>query len=349
VQANYNTLEQHYQQYELPEDFLSDDSFCNYCKGTPEKDVRYWKEWLKVHPRQSSAFHEAERMVRVIGVYDNGFEDAVARLSDSLYATPVQQPKVRRLPVRQVAAAAAVLLAAGAALFMFRKQASPAKTMAANIQRYDTVETGNAKVRRVQLEDGSAVTLNSNSRLLVPADYNQHNRKVVLEGEAFFDVATDAKKPFSVQSKGVETRVLGTSFNVQAYMHRAGLKVTVVSGKVAVKAGTAEPVMLQPDQQLQVMADGTTAFSAVAAKSYRSWVDGELFFDHETLEDMAITLGAHFDREFIFADQYSRKELFTASFARGASLDKVLRLLSIGRNIRFTQKGNTIIVGKAGH
>lgn len=347
---NYSTLEHHQEDYLLPEDFLSETSFCNYCKGTPEKDVHYWNEWLKVHPQQASPFHEAERMFRMIGAYDSGFEDAMARFSDELYALPAELPvprkKTRSLNVRYWAAAAVVLVA-GASLFLLTGQ--PAGQLTAQAPAYDTVETGNAKVRRVMLEDGTFVTLNSHSRLLVPNEYNKQKRKVLLEGEAFFDVKTDAERPFSVESNGVETQVLGTSFNVQAYRQRATVRVTVLSGLVVVKAGKEPAVKVRPDQQLLINNDGSAVLAQVQAKPYRMWTEGELNFNNESLEDIAFTLGMYYDTDIVFEDNDCRKELFTASFEKGTKLNKVLELLSFGRNIRFSQKGNTIMIGRAGN
>lgn len=338
-------------EYILPEEFLLEPSFCNYCKGTPEADVHYWKQWLKMHPQQTDVFREAERIYKVIGAYDEGFEAAFARFKQELYALPEQtvkpRPDARLFNMRKVAAAAAVILVAGSSVLFIMKRSLPAHQAAIAVTQYDTVTTASGKVRRVVLTDGSTVTLNSQSRLLIPTNFNSSIRKVLLEGEAFFEVMRNPQKPFLIVSNEVETKVLGTSFNIQARPQQSTVKVTVVTGLVAVTPATKPTVQLKPNEQVVVGRDRAAVVSQVVAADYKLWTNGELFFKNESLEDIAVTLSAHFNKQIVFEDDNCRTELYTASFERGKSIEKVLELLSFGRNISFSQKENTIIIHRA--
>ena len=84
------------------------------------------------------------------------------------------------------------------------------------------------------LADGSKVYLNSESRLRFPTRFEGKERRVYLEGEGYFEVARDSAKPFIVEAKEVDVRVLGTSFNVNTYVSERAIRTTLVSGKVRV-------------------------------------------------------------------------------------------------------------------
>ncbi|MET3880757.1 FecR domain-containing protein [Chitinophaga sp. OAE865] len=330
--------------YALPEDFLSDISFCNYCKGAPEKDVRYWTNWFKTHPEMAHIFREAEQLYKMIGVYDEGYQQAFGRFSNEIHTTI--QPKRRPLNVRSVVAAATVLALVSVSLYYIMRPAGTTAIAQTSGPLYDTIDAGIGQVRSILLADSTTVVLNSQSRLLVPKDYNKHERKIVLaEGEAFFDVTHHANHPFTVKSKGVETRVLGTSFNIQAYTEKEGMRITLLTGSVSVHTGIApQPILLKPDEQLTITADRTYAVQKVSAARYSKWINGELNFYEESLQDIAAILSSRYDVSFVFTDNRCRKELFTASFDKNVPLKKVLELLSISRNIHFVQKGDTVLI-----
>ena len=130
------------------------------------------------------------------------------------------QPKIRRLNwAWSVAAAIAVLLVAS--WWIFLRERTP-DTFAISTQTNES--------RSITLPDESKVVLNENSTLSY--HYAGDIRKVVLSGEAFFDVAKDPRHPFVIQSEDVETKVLGTSFNIRAYPDEGKVKVSVKTGRV---------------------------------------------------------------------------------------------------------------------
>lgn len=297
-----------------------------------------------MHPEKAQPFREAERLYKLVGVYDDGYQQAFERFSNEL---GTMQQKRRWLTVRRVAAAAAVLVVASASLLHILRPARNMAVAEASGPEYDTINVGKGQIKHVLLADSSTVILNSQSRLLVASDYNLHNRKLVLlEGEAFFDVKPDAARPFSVVNRNMETRVLGTSFNIQSYAQYGHTRITLMTGAVSVQTGTAQqPVLLKPDEQL-LMRNNDSAYTItkVLAADHRKWTNGGLDFRNLSLQDIAATLSTRYGVAFRFSDQRAGAERFTASFDKEVSLEKVLSLLSIHRNIRFTQKGDTVTV-----
>jgi ferric-dicitrate binding protein FerR (iron transport regulator) len=102
---------------------------------------------------------------------------------------------------------------------------------------------------RITLSDGSMVTLKDGSRLNLKSNFNENTREVMLEGEAFFDIAHNPDKPFIIHTKGIRTTALGTAFTVRAAPNETSIIVTVVEGKVKVEDGEKLLAALEANQQ----------------------------------------------------------------------------------------------------
>ena len=148
----------------------------------------------------------------------------------------------------------------------------------------------------VSLTDGTIVYLNVNSKLSFPERFGPDNREVELEGEAFFKVAKNAKRPFVIKSGGITTTVLGTSFNVKAFEGEP-LHVTVTSGKVKVNAvepgGGQNEVILLPNQQGYY--DEFLLKKEVNVQQFVAWRDKVLYFEEASLAEVATVLERWFD------------------------------------------------------
>lgn len=140
------------------------------------------------------------------------------------------------------------------------------------------VEVPNGRQFRLVLDDGSEVWLNAGSKLEYPATFeNASERRVRIEGEAFFEIKRDTCCPFCVElGDGECIRVLGTSFNVNAYAGNGRHVTTLVTGRIGYAASAgAEEVVLEPNQQVsRDLAAGTVAVSAVDASVYGAWKEG---------------------------------------------------------------------------
>lgn len=177
-----------------------------------------------------------------------------------------------------VAAAAIIIITTGM-FFLMRPQRDKEIS-------YTIAFAGAGERKIVTLADGSKITLNNLSRIKFPQVFTDSIREVYLEGEAFFQVAHNKKKPFIVKTGKLRVQVLGTSFDIRNYRDEDKIDVTVSTGKVGVVAsGKKEYNMLTPGQQLSY--DRTTGRmdqSDVVSEDYSSWQHGELIFRNEPLE-----------------------------------------------------------------
>lgn len=131
----------------------------------------------------------------------------------------------------------------------------------------------------MKLSDGTMVYLNAETDLRYPVQFNDDERRVVLTGEAYFDV-TKSGKPFVVEVNGFEVRVLGTCFNVHAYKGETRFETTLEQGSVEVKTKD-HVLLLEPGEQAVLTDEGRLSKQKVDVHRYTAWKDGHFVFDDE--------------------------------------------------------------------
>jgi ferric-dicitrate binding protein FerR (iron transport regulator) len=212
-----------------------------------------------------------------------------------------------------------------------------------NFIGYNTLETPRRGQFSITLPDGTRVWLNNASSLRFPAVFTGSKREVELTGEAFFDVATDAHRPFFVRvpKSQMDIHVLGTSFNVSAYPDDPVVRTTLVSGKVRVTQRD-NSTLLKPQQQLIAGKDG--AWELRRNITEVSWRENQFNFDSAGLQQVMHQIARQYDKDFEFRGQV-REHVYNGLFFRSLSLESVLRSLSGGgKNFHYIIKENKIII-----
>ena len=252
--------------------------------------------------------------------------------------------RLARMRSRSVWRAAAVwigLIVFGGGIWMQLQR----KTTSAGIQKQPTyieVATGYQQLRKVRLPDSSVVWLNSATHLSFDSDFINH-REVLLSGEAFFDVRTDAGHPFVVKAGGVSTRVLGTSFNVSAYPEAGEMRVSLKTGKVAVDYGTNSRQLLAPGQLLVCKkGGGGERVIKQETSDMDTWTGGQLLFYQTPLKEALAQIEARYGVHIIY-DRPIKDGNITAR-VENTALEKVLARLTLGWDLHFVRKGDTLHV-----
>lgn len=214
-------------------------------------------------------------------------------------------------------------------------------------QQWQEVISPKGQKAIVTLADGSRVYLNAESKLIYPTAFVAERREVVLEGEAFFEVKKDPKKPFSVQSGELMTIVLGTSFNVKAYRESKYTQVVVLSGRVTVKRLKQETapeknLLLRPNEQLTYdNASREIKKEVVVASQVAGWKNGILLLQNASFEESVRVLERWYGVKIMFETERLRHRKVAASFER-ATLKHVLKTLSLGLNFSYVVQGDTV-------
>jgi transmembrane sensor len=228
------------------------------------KALQDFRAWRGI-PENATAFAKVERAWEAAGALRNR-PAIVAATAEALAARPAR-PVAAAGPANLrpwiLGLAILALLGAGGALFAVN-------------QSYPTYSTSIGGQRLEILADGSRVRLNTNSKIRVHLTRGERHIKL-LRGEAFFEVAHDASRPFTVESDGAKVRALGTKFDVRR--DSAAVRVTLLEGRVEVRqTGRPEAVTLAPDQALTVTTAGVSVPQVADAADASSWTTGRLTF-----------------------------------------------------------------------
>ena len=197
---------------------------------------------------------------------------------------------------------------------------------------------------KVVLCDGTEVWLNANSNFVYPTAFIGNERIVTLEGEAYFKVAKDAKHPFIVKTKSVQTRVLGTEFNIRSYTPE-DTHVVLINGKVEVsntKGGSY--TRLYPGEDAHLQSDGNFVLTEVDLDSYVYWKDGYFYFDNITLKDIMQNLGRWYNVNIEFRNKEAMTYKMHFISDRTKDLEHTISLLNRMKKVTVTLQGNTLTI-----
>ena len=198
---------------------------------------------------------------------------------------------------------------------------------------YLNLTTPRGKDFLLVLADGTKVWINAESTLRYPVAFRGKERRVELKGEACFEVAKDEEHPFIVRADGMDTRVLGTKFNVRSYKTE-DRHVTLVQGKVQVtNMNSYKSVMLQPGQDLTYTETGEEKISNVNIATYTAWTEGIMSF-----------LGRWYNVNIDFEQQelYNIRLNFWAN--RNTHLEEALELLNKLQKVHIDYQNETITI-----
>ena len=205
---------------------------------------------------------------------------------------------------------------------------------------YNTLSVPNGGEYRLLLADGTAVHLNAGSELRYPVAFAAAERKVHLKGEAWFEVAKDAERPFYVETDEVSIRVYGTAFNVNTHGLRA-TETVLVEGEIGIsgKGGTGEPGQLAACDHHS----GEITFREVDVRKYTAWKNGEFCFNDDTLEEILEELGRWYDVRIVYRSAGKKHIQFSGHLKRYENIRKILGAISESTGIVF-QVGDRMIV-----
>lgn len=294
------------------------------------------------------------------------FEHLKAQLgADWVEAAP--QPQITGLAARRRnrrwwAIAASLFIMAGIAGEWWISHRGPAPVVALSSKHNDK---GNRSL--ILLPDGSRVWLNAASDLQYPEHFTGKDRRVVLTGEAFFDVARDAAHPFIIHTRKMDIRVLGTSFNVKAYPEEATTEATLVTGSIEVhlKDRPEAAIRLKPNEKL-VIPNNTTTDTAtrimslpqlvISKPTYLSldattdssmietaWVQNKLMFKEESFATLAKRLEKWYNVTITFRSATAARLTFTGVFTT-ESLPAALHALQLTEPFKYQVKGGEVVI-----
>jgi transmembrane sensor len=247
---------------------------------------------------------------------------------------------------RRISIAATIILVAGIVLF---------NRMIRTGDRSDSllVEKQNSKGVKstIELTDGSKIWLNADSKVQYPKVFTGNTREIYLNGEAFFEVAKDASKPFIIHLSNGTVRVLGTSFNIRAYDNEKIVETSVSTGRVAFipkyRQGDKkqDTVFLTPDNKARYLFTREELVTEpTISKEDKAWTEGKLIFKAMTLEDIAVQLERNFGTKVVFVSDAPRQYTLTGSFQNN-SLEEIMYYLKKSKEFNYKITNTELLIG----
>ncbi len=304
--------------------------------------------WLGQDSANQAVYDEVRTLLGIAETAVNGIATETDSQWESLWASiseteteaetteaPVIELAGRSKPRRWMGIAAAIVLLATIGVF-FVMQNTGSSSIGGEMAEISVPLKENGTF---QLPDGSKVTLNADSRLRLADNFNDSERRVVLEGEAFFDVARDEDRPFIIESGKAETRVLGTSFNICAYPGQENVRIDVTSGRVEFKSTqTASQQVLVAHEAAVCMRNGEVQMLKANEVSEAEWMQGKLVFRKTPLKDAVVRIEKHYDLDFSLDKEVEDMLLNTtypvADFSEEMVLNNIRTTLEVKLDIK---------------
>ena len=201
------------------------------------------------------------------------------------------------------------------------------------------------KRARLTLSDGTHIWVNSGSRVIFPGKFAQSHREIYVEGEAYMDVAHNEDAPFTVMARDFRVKVLGTSFNVNAYPGGQNSSVVLVNGCVNLSDAEENVVRMEPGQIVNVRTGRLAPAENVDVEPYVCWVRNMMICEDETLENVFRKLNLAYDREFVLGPGVSGLQV-SGKLNLKESLEDVLHTISFSAPVYYEASDGKIYVWK---
>lgn len=207
----------------------------------------------------------------------------------------------------------------------------------------NTIATPKGGQYTVILSDGTRVMLNSASSLSFPSSFKNNDRRVELNGEAYFEVARNKQKPFKVVSGLQTVEVLGTHFNVNAYADEQTIRTTLLEGAVKVST-TKESALIEPGEQVVMnrLTMNPTVKRNVNMAKETAWINGVFSFEDDDLKSVMRQVSRWYDVDVVYAGPLSDEKYF-GEISRNSKLSEVFKILELN-NVQFELNGKTVKV-----
>lgn len=210
--------------------------------------------------------------------------------------------------------------------------------------KYTTLTTKAGKRSRVDLSDGSVIWLNSGSSISFNNRYNKKNREIILNGEAFFEV-TKGSMPFFVKTGKLRTKVLGTTFNIQAYPSSKNIEVALLTGKIWLNTGKQNAVLV-PNQSVVFdrLSEKLGPVKDEQTSGRAAWKDGTFVFNDTPLDEVFQRLQRAYDLDFDIQGKRIRNLKFNGKFNMNEPAEEIIKSICKLIDAKYTLRQNKVFI-----
>lgn len=337
-----------------------------YLDGTmDDKDSQLLEEWLTQNNENRRVLHSVSQIWKASEdrsqdslIQELNLEEDWGRISDHISQTVEKTKQARILKFKRlrkrrqvfsnlmkVAALVAVALVSG----YLTLQYAPVQQEKVSEPVFNEIQTSAAERARVELGDGSKVTLNAASKLIMPESFSQHSREVELHGQAFFDIKSDKNRPFRIHSQSGVIEVVGTSFDVRSYQDEDVIEVVVREGTVEVsqESDPTQKMIVNKGYKGSILVN-ENKLNLVWAEdldTYFAWMEGRLVFKEDPLAKVFRHLERIYDIEVVYrgSDRSVLEKEFSADL-KTRSVREVMDVLKLTMEIDFEIEDDRVVI-----
>lgn len=291
--------------------------------------------------KQIKAWAEASEENRKLFLYERKLFNTLLIVGSSRKTEQRANPKLKKHVIGEfLKIASIIVLTACLTATLFIEQ----KSTDADVALQTLIVPAGQRVN-LTLPDGSNVWLNANTTLTYPTSFMKDKREVTLNGEAYFEVSHNLKRPFVVHTDKMDIEVLGTTFNVEAYAAKGIFETSLMEGKVAIKAtaDTVNSIILSPNHKATLIG-GQFVTDKIDDYNVYKWREGLYCFKNKPFADVLKDLEKYYDLEIRIDNARIEPVALTGKFRISDGLDYALRVLK--QDIYFTyyrDKENDIV------
>lgn len=326
-----------YQNFKV-EDFVQNEKFRLWVVNPDETGNLFWDRFCNQYPEKKEIVGTARQIVGALffdepKIEQGEYQNSLARLKRYMGKKYENKRSIGNFAywIGRVAAILIVPLFLVSAFLYFR-----------NLHE-QTVQyiVPNGQKSNVILADGTNVWLNSGSTLTYSADY-RNRRKVQLTGEAFFDVATDKKNPFLVETRDYTVKVYGTQFNLRAYADSEESETVLKEGSVSIIINGKDEVKLTPGQRFFQDENKKYSLSKVNPDLYMSWKDNLLRINNERLQELIVRMERWYGVNIQVEKMEQVKDLRYTLTIKTESLREMLELMKFVTPLKYEIYGENV-------
>lgn len=304
-----------------------------YLQGiTSEEENHQLQQWILLSPENKKRLFAEKDVWETFGYHSSTKEYDISAELEVIRNRISFQSSTSSYLKRILQVAAVLLLTFGlgwSSQYLFRNNQQSAE---ATMQE---IFVPKGQVNQVFLADGTRIWINSESRLITPSVFASDERVVKLNGEAFFEVSKDKKRPFKVEVNGQQIEVLGTSFNVRAYDSSNEIETTLETGQIRLQSGNQTTFLKPGEQSFFNKSNKQLIVSKVDPVIFSSWKSGRFEFQNEDLTEVFKVIERWYDVD-IDIDQASIAGMhFSGVIKRNKDARHFLELLNYSIPINY--------------
>lgn len=314
-----------------------------YLQGkTSEEENQQLQQWMQQSPENKKQLFAEKDIWDTFSFHSNLKKYEVS--SELGLLKKRIEPKQATISLKKILQIAAILLVTfglgwGSRYISFTSEQTAEATM-------QEIFVPKGQVNQVFLADGTRIWINSETKLITPSVFATNERVVKLNGEAFFEVAKDQKRPFRVEVNGQQIEVLGTSFNVRAYDNSNLIETTLETGQIQLHTGSQTTLLKPGEQSLFNKSEKQLIISKVNPITFSSWKDGRYEFQNEDLLEVFKVVERWYDVEITADETYFNGMRFSGVIKRNKDARHFLDLLNLTVPIQYEIKTDKIRISK---